>query len=146
GGAIAITSSLSTLELDSTIVAGNVATTSGPDLFSSVVGFTTTGDYNLVGVADSGGVALGGTNNLTGTLVTPLNAKLGPLAPNGGPTQTHALLAGSPAIDKVSNPLTLLTDQRGKARTFGPQTDIGAYELSAAPPTVLSVVINGANG
>jgi len=54
---------------------------------------------------------------------------LAPLADNGGPTLTHALLAGSPAIDAGDNFFALPTDQRGVARIAGPQTDIGAFEL-----------------
>ncbi|MEX1253947.1 MAG: choice-of-anchor Q domain-containing protein [Dehalococcoidia bacterium] len=67
---------------------------------------------------------------------------LGPLADNGGPTQTHALLAGSPAIDTADDSACPETDQRGVAR---PQDgdddgtaacDIGAFELEgAAEPT-----------
>ena len=69
---------------------------------------------------------------------------LGPLQDNGGPTFTHALLAGSPAIDAgdddvVNAPLFLTTDQRGQARLQGQHVDIGAFE--AAP--VLSGSISG---
>ena len=55
---------------------------------------------------------------------------LGPLNANGGPTRTHALLGGSPAINTGSNPLGLATDQRGAGfpRVNGGQADIGAYE------------------
>ena len=63
---------------------------------------------------------------------------LGPLADNGGPTQTHALLEGSPAIDK-GNSFGLTTDQRGEERPSdfaavanaigGDGSDIGAFEL-----------------
>jgi len=57
---------------------------------------------------------------------------LGPLADNGGPTQTQALGAGSPAIGAVtSGPDCLGTDQRGAGRLSG-HCDAGAYEL--APP------------
>jgi hypothetical protein len=58
---------------------------------------------------------------------------LGPLANNGGPTQTMALLAGSPAIDAGANPGGLATDQRGAGftRTAGARTDIGAYERTS---------------
>jgi hypothetical protein len=69
---------------------------------------------------------------------------LGALADNGGPTFTHALLGGSPAIDKGKNFTTATTDQRGFARTSddpsipnatgGDGTDIGAFELQAACP------------
>jgi len=53
-----------------------------------------------------------------------------PLADNGGLTYTHALAVGSPAIDAGSNPLSLMSDQRGigYSRTQGTAADIGAFE------------------
>ena len=66
---------------------------------------------------------------------------LGPLADNGGPTQTHALQTGSPAIDAGDNIGCPAADQRGIKR---PQDgdrdgramcDIGAYELSLSKAT-----------
>ena len=61
---------------------------------------------------------------------------LGPLAYNGGTTRTHALLAGSPAIDAGSNPLGLTTDQRGAGfpRVVGGASDMGAYESGTPIP------------
>ena len=68
---------------------------------------------------------------------------LGPLADNGGPTQTHALLLGSPALDAGNS--TLTTDQRGFTRpvdlanvanvTGGNGADIGAFELQQTSPS-----------
>jgi hypothetical protein len=79
--------------------------------------------YNLV--EDTSGCAIRGTTigNVTG--VDPL---LGPLADNGGPTPTRALLPGSAAIDAANpNPnRCTITDQRGVARSG--RCDIGAYE------------------
>ena len=81
-----------------------------------------------------------------GTVVSPLNPKLDPrgLRDNGGPTQTVALMTGSPAIDKgtsIGLSGTLTTDQRGFSRTVdntsipnatgGDGTDIGAFEFGA---------------
>jgi CSLREA domain-containing protein len=64
---------------------------------------------------------------------------LGPLANNGGPTDTHALLAGSPALNAGNNATCLATDQRGVTRPQGPASDIGAYELlSNVPPVIAS--------
>jgi predicted outer membrane repeat protein len=60
---------------------------------------------------------------------------LAPLADNGGSTQTHALLIGSPAVDAILG-TCIPTDQRGQNRPDGSACDIGAYEgvseLSAA--------------
>jgi hypothetical protein len=58
---------------------------------------------------------------------------LGPLADNGGPTQTHALLPSSPAIDAGDNNGCPPTDQRGVARPSGLACDIGAYEVEGEP-------------
>ena len=80
---------------------------------------------------------LSGSNNLitdttdtlpTGTITS--DPRLAPLAMHGGTTPVHPLLAGSPALNVGSNPNGLTLDQRGTGypRTFGPGTDIGAYE------------------
>jgi hypothetical protein len=53
---------------------------------------------------------------------------LGPLADNGGPTSTHALLAGSAAIDAALAAQAPDTDQRGVARPQGAGPDSGAFE------------------
>ena len=55
------------------------------------------------------------------------DALLGPLADNGGPTLTHALLAGSPAIDAADSAVCPTTDQRGVARDAA--CDVGSYEF-----------------
>jgi len=52
---------------------------------------------------------------------------LGPLADNGGPTLTHALLAGSPAIDPADTAVRPATDQSGVARDAA--CDVGAFEF-----------------
>jgi len=53
---------------------------------------------------------------------------LGPLQNNGGATETHALPAASPAINRGNNSQALGTDQRGFARVSGGRADIGAFE------------------
>lgn len=68
--------------------------------------------------------------------VAPL---LGPLANNGGPTDTHALLAGSPAIDAGGT--CPATDQRGVTRPQGPACDIGAFEAAATPQDQIAALI-----
>lgn len=57
------------------------------------------------------------------------NPTLGPLADNGGPTQTHALLYGSPAINAGTNDGCPPADQRGVMRPLLGTCDIGAYEF-----------------
>ena len=56
------------------------------------------------------------------------DAGLGGLADNGGPTLTHALSAGSPAIDAGGAASCPATDQRGVARPQGAGCDAGAFE------------------
>jgi RTX calcium-binding nonapeptide repeat (4 copies) len=67
--------------------------------------------------------------------ITEVDPSLGPLQNNGGPTETHALLVGSPALDTGINPLSLAFDQRGAGffRQSGPGVDIGAFELQLPP-------------
>ena len=63
---------------------------------------------------------------------------LGPLADNGGPSRTHALLDGSPAIDAAVG-RCLPEDQRGELRPGGTSCDSGAYEDPIGlPPSVAS--------
>lgn len=83
----------------------------------------------------TGNVVSGGNNLLQDDSCSPVAsdlingaAQIGPLANNGGPTLTHALLAGSPAIDAANDALCPATDQRGVARPQGAHCDIGAYE------------------
>ena len=63
---------------------------------------------------------------------------LGPLQDNGGPTFTHDLLAGSPAINTGDPNFTPppSTDQRGYARVFNGRVDIGSLEVQPTPPPI----------
>jgi CSLREA domain-containing protein len=70
-----------------------------------------------------------------------VNPLLGPLANNGGATDTHALLAGSPAIDAGNNATCRATDQRGVTRPQGPACDIGAFEIVATPQDQIAALI-----
>ncbi len=129
GGAIFQNSGTATLK--NTLIAGNVDSSTNiktPDLAG---GTWTDGGGNLIG--DNTGVATPfPAGPLVGTAATPLDAKLAPLADNGGLSQTHALLAGSPAIDagNNTNATALTTDQRGTgfARIVNTTVDIGAFE------------------
>jgi hypothetical protein len=75
------------------------------------------------------------------------NPMLDVLANNGGPTMTHALLAGSPAIDFGSNVKSLATDQRGASyvRVIGGVADIGSFELQSSTSPALLGDYNGNN-
>jgi hypothetical protein len=85
---------------------------------------TFTADYSLIEAP--GAAVLVGAHNRVGA--DPL---LGPLTSNGGPTLTHGLLPGSPAIDAGNRaiPSPPPTDQRGFARIAGPAIDLGSVEL-----------------
>jgi hypothetical protein len=116
-----------------TLIAANVDPTSDPDCYGTL----TSDGYNLIGSISSNCTIAGDTTgNITG-----LPALLGPLDDNDGPTYTHALLPGSPAID-AGRPLgcidhtsvPIAVDQRGWIRPIdsdldgSPLCDIGAYE------------------
>jgi hypothetical protein len=70
---------------------------------------------------------------LNSTDLTDTNPLLGPLADNGGPTQTMALLPGSPAIAAGVAVPGVTTDQRGVPRPQWPAPDIGAFQLQVLP-------------
>jgi hypothetical protein len=61
-----------------------------------------------------------------------VSATIGPLAENGGPTETIALLAGSLGIDAANEAAAPDVDQRGARRPFGLHADIGAYEAQVS--------------
>jgi hypothetical protein len=97
------------------------------------------GDNLATTAADVSGPIRAGASlieNVGGARIIPLSspnvlgvdARLGPLANNGGPTQTHSLPAGSPALARGSNPLRLKVEQRGRPRIVGCTPDIGAFE------------------
>ncbi len=109
-----------------TIVAGNV----GGDCYSGPTGVVADQGYNL----DSDGTcfATGGVGNtpeVAGDLVG-VNADLGVLADNGGPTKTDAPLAGSPAIGAALASACPVADQRGVTRPAA--CDMGAYQTAPA--------------
>ena len=83
-----------------------------------------------VGITSRGGnVASDGTCVLDAAGDRPGVAPLlGALADNGGPTLTHALLGGSPALDAAAAPTCPATDQRGVARPQGEGCDAGSFE------------------
>jgi hypothetical protein len=117
-----------TLILTNTIVAENTAAVSGPDISGTVK----TADHNLIGDGSGSTIVVDLGGNLVGGNGSPvIDPRLGPLQNNGGPTQTLALLAESPAIGHADNSQAPATDQRGTTRIdgVGETSDIGAYEL-----------------
>jgi predicted outer membrane repeat protein len=136
------------IALGGTIVAGNTGT-------ADVVGPFTSSGYNLIGkVGTATGLVHGVNHDRAGTAASPIAPGLGPLLANGGPGETHALLVGSPAIDKGI--MFRVLDQRGAARYNDPAvaneadgTDIGAYERNPSstvavdpqPPLQTGVVL-----
>jgi hypothetical protein len=125
GGGISNTGGL---QMYDTILASNTADVA-PDLDGA---FASLG-RNLVGNT-TGGSGFAGSDLLN------LDPKLGPLQNNGGPTQTMALLAGSPAIDAGDNTGASADDQRGPgfARIVGGTIDIGAVEVQNGSPSYAS--------
>ncbi len=109
-------------------------------------GTVTSGGSNLLGdAAGSGDFSTAGAHDQFG--VSAAQANVGPLAGNGGLTQTCALLSGSPALDADYSSNTAV-DQRGIPRPQGVRSDIGAYEkavtltaLTLAPAPPPSVII-----
>jgi len=132
--------------LNDTIVS-NTASTQGGNIYA---GGVPTASINLKNTL----VAFGAPNNCDNVVVSQghnlesanscgftaggdlrnTNPKIGPLQDNGGPTLTHALLAGSPAIDAGTNSGCPATDQRGVVRPLDGNADghkvcdIGAFE------------------
>lgn len=129
-----------------TIIAGNIDHSSedaAPDCLASSIDVSLTSEgFNLIGDdSNCGGAFIDGTNG-DQVGVDPV---LGALADNGGPTRTHALLTGSPAIDlanlagcfanDANNGSALTADQRGLTRPADGndddniRCDIGAFEV-----------------
>ncbi|MEA2901559.1 MAG: hypothetical protein QOH36_1446 [Actinomycetota bacterium] len=147
--------------IDNSTIAGNTATEAGgglvEDFFNSAVidlNHTIVGDNSVVDgdgpdVAGSisaewsvfestSGAAISGANNITA------DPQLGPLANNGGPTQTHMISPTSPAFDS-GNPAfgaTPAVDQRGRPRISGQRIDRGAVERQTSLPAVVKSSVN----
>ena len=134
GGGIVV-SGTQTTSLARTIVAGNTnAGTTASDCAGT--GTLTSLGYNLVG-AGSGCPTV--ATDITVNPPTVFSTVVEPtLEDNGGPTPTHALIFGGPAIDAVPPAQCPVdTDQRGVARPVGPACDVGAYEYTNQAPTAV---------
>ncbi len=124
GGGIAQIGGAGTIQIGNTIVAKNNAP-NGPDAYNATAQPFDDLGHNLV-FADPDSVF----SDPNGDDIFGLAPFLGPLADNGGPTKTHALLKNSPAIDAADGTLLdpIIVDQRGFKRPKGPAPDIGAFE------------------
>jgi hypothetical protein len=127
------TSVITQTNVNHAIVAGNI--NSDVDFANDDGNSFQSGGYNLIGIGNPAAYF-----NLPGDQTGVLNPMLGNLADNGGPTMTHALLSGSPAID-AGDPAAVagaggvsLNDQRGFAfsRVMNGRIDVGAFEAGAA--------------
>ena len=101
--------------LENNIIANSIG---GPDCIIGDLGSITSNVGNLI---ESG--------ETCGTAAVTTDPALAPLTDNGGPTQTMALLPGSPAIDAGDDATCAEFDQRGIQRPQGAHCDIGAFEL-----------------
>ncbi len=123
GGALYLTSPL---ELGNTILKAGV---SGANIFNNGGSLITHG-YNVC--SDNGSGLLNGPGDQINT-----DPMLGPLQNNGGPTLTHALLPGSPAIDAGDPNFAPPPDydQRGPGfvRVFNGRIDVGSFEVQPTP-------------
>ncbi len=138
------------LILNNTIVSNNGATQTAVSVADVRGAVNAASQYNLIGDgSELTGITNGTNGNQIGGGALPiLDAKLGPLQNNAGPTQTHALLDGSPALDK-GKALGLTTDQRGITRPYddpaianasgGDGSDIGAFEQRPAALPKLNI-------
>jgi hypothetical protein len=150
GGAVSNDSSSTLSVIDSTL-SGNAAQTAGGGIGRGVNGYmapslanTLVADNTAPAGAQCSGPVLDGGHNLdSGTTcgfsiskgsLSNTAPQIGPLADNGGPTMTMALLPGSPAINAGDNaliPTGVTTDQRGLPRIRNGVVDIGAVEVDA---------------
>ena len=151
----------SALSVNNATIAGNTAATGGgiytatPQAGTQTLVNTIVGS-NTGGSCDGPGLATDSTHNNIGFDATclfagsadrqSLDPQVADLANNGGGTNTHALAPTSPAVNQGAGCLT--TDQRGVTRPqpTGGICDIGAYEYRAPTLTVVTNVINDAQG
>jgi hypothetical protein len=126
-GAVTVTNSTFYLNTAGGLVNGGSAVVSAKN---TIVANNTS--YNCNGMISSLGHNLESANTCGFTAAgdrIDTNPLLGPLANNGGPTRTHALLLGSPAINTGTNVGCPATDQRGVPRPQSGTCDIGAFEF-----------------
>jgi Ca2+-binding RTX toxin-like protein len=129
GGGVAVFSG--TLTLQRSIVSGNTAR-KGREIYVDADVVVKANDFNIFGRDGDAGIS-GFTTGSTDIVPNdPIGGILLPLADNGGPTRTHALAIGSPALNASPDDAGCpAIDQRGNPRPRGPACDIGSFEGSA---------------
>src|SRR5262249_2998857 len=118
-----------TAQIRNTIIADNKASM-GPDILG-----TFSSGYNLIQNPAQG-------SGFASTDLLSVDPLLGPLQDNDGPTFTHALLPGSPAIGAGDPTNAPPTDQRGLPRIVNGKIDIGAFEVQSPSTTVTQLAIS----
>ena len=139
-----------TCVLYNTIVADNTAGTGKTATASDVSGsLAATSAYNMIGTGGAGSLTNGTNGNQVGVTTPDLATAL---ANNGGPTQTIALLFGSPAIDAGSNALAvdasgnpLLYDQRGSGISRESSTASSTSARSERAPATTTTLTSSQN-
>jgi uncharacterized repeat protein (TIGR01451 family)/CSLREA domain-containing protein len=134
-----IFNSSSAVVIKNSIIAGNEGLNGDEDCFGSF----NSGGYNIIGIVSTNCTILPAPGDPDSTDLSGVDPLLQDLANNGGPTETHALGDGSPALDG-GNPagctdgdgVALTTDQRGQVRPSGARCDIGAYEAGSTTLTI----------
>lgn len=126
--------STSIMFVENSIVAENRGELSSRSDVFNFAGTFVSGGHNLIGNGRGAATAFDGPGDQVGTPAAPINPRLGPLQDNGGPTLTHGLLAGSPALN-AGDPLFTSPpefDQRGPgfSRVRDDTLDIGAFEVN----------------
>jgi len=139
-----VTVEFSTLTGNSASDGGGIASLSTLTVKNSLVVNSTVGNDCFIedpGTLGSLGANFATDGSCTGfTQSTPGAINLGPLAENGGPTQTHALQSGSVAIDAATDcttvgdgPSPVTQDQRSVPRPQGADCDSGSFESMGTP-------------
>ncbi len=137
GGGGIFTAGAEYIDLQNTIVAGNISMVAGSG--ADCEGTINSLDYNLI--QNTTNCAINGTTTHN---VTGVGANLDSLADNGGPTLTMSPLAGSPALNAADDLTCIETDQRGIQRPQGAHCDIGAFEFETPAAFNKSAPANGA--
>ncbi|MCB1766429.1 MAG: DUF4214 domain-containing protein [Candidatus Competibacteraceae bacterium] len=132
------------VNVGNSLVAGNIASTGNEVFNGAESGFTSQG-HNLFGENGVNGLVNATRAETDLVLAGPITTAIGDLLDNGGPTPTHALAAGSPAINAGDNtliPADVTTDQRGAGfpRIVGGTVDIGAVEFGSGGSVVTYTV------